>query len=57
VKVKELIRQSQERSKTDARQKAAMGPCTLSFCSCQRFVFANDAQFCDNCGHSRSKHR
>lgn len=32
------------------------GPCRADYCSCQRFVYTNDAQFCDNCGHSRSLH-
>ncbi len=34
----------------------ALGPCQEQFCSCRRFVYTNDAQFCDNCGHSRSRH-
>jgi hypothetical protein len=41
----------------EARRGAVMGPCKMRFCSCQRFVYTNDAQFCDNCGHSRSMHQ
>jgi len=32
------------------------GPCRMDFRSCQQFVYSNDAQFRNNCGHSRSMH-
>lgn len=34
------------------------GPCSMPGCSCSSFVVGgkHDAQFCENCGHSRSKH-
>lgn len=41
----------------ERRRAATMGACKKRFCSCQRFVYSNDAQFCDNCGHSRSMHQ
>lgn len=32
--------------------------CTMPYCSCSSFVSAGkyDAQWCENCGHARSKH-
>lgn len=33
------------------------GPCRYQYCTCRSFKFTNDAQFCDNCGHSRSLHQ
>lgn len=32
------------------------GACRSSGCSCSSFAYSNDAQFCDNCGQSRSQH-
>ena len=32
------------------------GACRSSGCSCSSFSYSNDAQWCDNCGHSRSQH-
>ena len=34
------------------------GSCRFQYCNCSRFVpkSAQDAQFCENCGHSRSMH-
>jgi hypothetical protein len=32
------------------------GPCRARYCSCSGFKYSNDAQWCDNCGHSRSLH-
>lgn len=32
------------------------GSCRFSYCSCSGFKYSNDAQWCDNCGHSRAMH-
>ncbi len=38
--------------------KISCGGCQVSGCSCTSFVVKdrNNAQFCENCEHSRSKH-
>lgn len=33
------------------------GACNIKHCSCAGFVYTNDAQWCDNCEHSRSSHQ